>query len=137
MNRSTDLAGAHCSINTLDLGSEPGCWIAQISADRWGAAPGDEVGRSCSWRFHPCRREELFIIRPCRVPFQTGSLQGKLFSAFISRLLVDVTRYPSCCVNENFSRQNFASLARSRPLHIILSPSTFTPEHRSPDRSTS
>ena len=44
MSGSRDLEGVHGPINALDLTwSEPGCQIAQISAERRGAATGDEV----------------------------------------------------------------------------------------------
>ena len=43
MNRSRDLEGVHGTKNAFDLGSEPGCQIAQISDKRWGAATEDGV----------------------------------------------------------------------------------------------
>ena len=44
MSGSRVLEGVHGTINALDLTwSEPGCQIAQISAERRGAATGDEV----------------------------------------------------------------------------------------------
>ena len=45
MSGATDWDGVHGTIKALDLESSAslGCWIAQISAERWGAARGDEV----------------------------------------------------------------------------------------------
>ena len=40
---SIDLEGVHGTIQRCWIWSEPGCWIAQISAKRWGAAAEDEV----------------------------------------------------------------------------------------------
>ena len=44
MSGSKDLEGVHGAIKVLDLEcASPGCWIGQISAEQWGAAPEDEV----------------------------------------------------------------------------------------------
>ena len=46
MSGSTDSEGVHGIKNKLEISwiwSEPGREIVQISAERWGAAPGDEA----------------------------------------------------------------------------------------------
>ena len=45
MSGSTDLDGVHGIINCVGFGvsQEPGILTSQISAERWGAATGDEV----------------------------------------------------------------------------------------------
>ena len=45
MSMSIDLEGVHGTTNASDFecARVPGCWIAQISTEQWGAAMGDEV----------------------------------------------------------------------------------------------
>ena len=52
INGSIDLEGVHDTENMFDFSSEPGCWIAQISAERRGAATEDEVGARVHVFFH-------------------------------------------------------------------------------------